>query len=103
MIPLTIFILIFFLIFPWFLKKTENNVKIIKWLGPIVICYIIGMILGNVSLDLNKQILQTTTEVTVCLAIPLLLFSSNIIKWAKYAKSGFFSFLLGVSVRFSGG
>ncbi|MFC2086518.1 DUF819 family protein, partial [Bacteroidota bacterium] len=30
------------------------------------------------------------------LAIPLLLFSSNFLKWSKYAKSGLFSFLLGV-------
>jgi len=93
---LTIIIVVVFLFFPWFLRKTEKKVKIIKWLGPIVICYIIGMILGNISLNLDTQILQTTTEISVCLAIPLLLFSSNIKKWSKYAKSGLFSFLLGV-------
>lgn len=76
--------------------KAEKKIKLIKWLGSIIICYVIGMVLGNISLDLNVQILQTTTEISICIAIPLLLFSSNIIKSYKYAKSGIFSFTLGV-------
>ncbi len=93
---LSILILIIFLLIPWVLRKAEKRIKVINWLSPIVICYLIGMLLGNLSLDLNTNLLQTTSEISVCLAIPLLLFSSNFVKWSKYLKSGFFSFILGV-------
>ncbi len=93
---LSLLIMICFLSFPWLLKRAEKKVKIIKWLGAIVICYMIGLIIGNLSLELDKNLLQTTTEISICLAIPLLLFSSDFVKWSRYIKSGLSSFLLGI-------
>ena len=76
----------------------EKHYKIFKLLSPILLCYVAGIISGNIPfITLDKELLKKVTIVSICLAIPLLLFSSNFIKWLKHAKETLLSFFLGVA------
>ena len=89
------FLALFMLAFPLFLIWKEKSIKLIGWISPIIICYATGVILANLPfLNLDKEIATTLSEVTVPLAIPLLLFSTSIIKWLKGAKKAVISFFL---------
>ncbi len=83
------------LFFPLLLIWGEKRIKLIGWISPIIICYGVGVLLANLPfLELNQEIITTISEVTVPLAIPLLLFSTNIMRWLKGAKKAVISFLL---------
>lgn len=93
----TIALLVFLLGFPLLVNWSEKRSKLVRGLSPIVICYIVGIILGNIpGLALDKELLNTTTGITVFLAIPLLLFSAHFKRMIKQAKPGFLAFFLGV-------
>jgi len=83
----------FFILFPLLLIWGERRVKVIHWISPIIICYGVGVILANLPfLNMDKEIATTLSEVTVPIAIPLLLFSTSIMKWLKGAKKAILSF-----------
>ncbi len=71
--------------------------KIFRFISPIIICYLAGIIAGNtIKTGLNKEMLTSIYELSVCLAIPILLFSSNFIKWLEHSRTTFLSFFLAV-------
>lgn len=75
-----------------------EKLSFIRKIGSIVICYIVGLFVGNIGIlppnigGLNDIL----TSITIPLAIPLLLFSEDIRKWVKLAKTTFLSLILGV-------
>lgn len=82
-------------ILPFFIIKLEKRVKPIEWLSPIVCCYALGIILGNVLGPLwDLTLARTLSEVSVMLALPLLLLSVDLLGWCKLAKTTIFSFVL---------
>jgi uncharacterized membrane protein len=69
--------------------------KLISFLSPVVACYTLGIILGNLPGNLvDKNTANTMAEASVPLAIPLLLFSTNFMRWIRLAKSTVISFAL---------
>ncbi len=93
----SIILLIVFLGLPIVILQVENRSRLIQWLSPIIICYLVGIIIGNIpGLALNKELQNITTGITVFLAIPLLLFSSNFYKMMKQARPALFAFFLGI-------
>lgn len=59
--------------------------KLIRKLNPVIICYLLGILIGNVEIfpegfDVLQNQLST---VVVALSIPLLLFSMNISRWSR--------------------
>lgn len=93
MLTLTLALAMFLL--PLVILKLEKTVKPIEWLSPIVCCYTLGIILGNiVGAKLDQQMARTMSEVSVMLALPLLLLSVDIMGWFKLAKTTIISFLL---------
>lgn len=66
------------------------------WISPIVFCYLAGILIGNLSLDIDTQFSTDFSGVSVSLAIPILLFSSNLLQWLKHSKKTFLSFFLAV-------
>jgi uncharacterized membrane protein len=56
-------------------------------IGAVVIAYFFGLVIGNSMLmpDNAEALQESFTEVSVLLAIPLLLFSTNIKQWFKIA------------------
>lgn len=78
----------------WIVKKVESNL-----LSPVVICYAVGIGLRNLStFPVNESLTQSIYEASIVLAIPLLLFSTNLIQSIRYAKKGLLAFFSSVVI-----
>lgn len=92
-----IILMIVILGLPVLVIRLEKTTKIVRWLSPIIICYLVGILIGNIpGLSLDKELLNTVTGVSVFLAIPLLLFSANFYRLIKQVRPALFSFFLGL-------
>lgn len=93
-----VIILLYFL-FPALLLFLSTRYSIINKIGIVVICYAGGLILGNINIipESISGVQENIMNVSILLGIPLVLFSENIMKWAKMAKYTFISLLLGVA------
>jgi uncharacterized membrane protein len=90
-----VLVLVATLLLPALVLKVEKKLKIIQWLGPVVSCYILGIILGNTLGEWwNGELARTVSELSVLLALPMLLFSTDLGAWLKLAKKTIFSFVL---------
>lgn len=64
-----------------------------SWASAIFICYAIGIFIGNTAGDsLNAPLLKNTYEVCVILALPILLFSTDIKAWFQESKKALIAF-----------
>ncbi len=87
----------FILIFPSFVLFLEKKSRFVSWISPIVICYFVGILLGNVpGIYINHDNVSEVSRFSVSLAIPLLLFNSNILEWVRYAGKTLLSYLLSI-------
>ncbi|PJZ49734.1 DUF819 family protein [Leptospira saintgironsiae] len=86
----------FVLGFPWLAGSLSGKHKWLGFLGPVVLCYASGIILGNlIPIEfLPKKIAETISEISIPIAIPLLLASSDFLKGIKEAKLALVSFFL---------
>jgi len=93
-----ILLVAFYLLFPVLVIWLGHNYSIIRKIASIVICYIAGLVVGNIGIlpDGLESMHDILTSLTVPLAIPLLLFSEDIRKWIKMARQTFISLLLGI-------
>lgn len=133
-----ILLIAFFLLAPVLIIYLEGRYSAVKRIGAVLICYIIGAIVGNIGLfpdpsvnylsamkdmgsaafipfekirELQAQGLITEqdalrnsisfiqdwfTKLTVPIALPLILFSMDVKKWLKHARSAIASLLLGL-------
>ncbi|MEZ4887437.1 MAG: DUF819 family protein [Chitinophagales bacterium] len=65
----------------------------IKWLSPVVWSYALGIILVNIHLfSIDTQIATIISQVAVLLAIPMLLYATDLIAWFKHARNTVLSF-----------
>ena len=85
---------------PLIITKLEKKVKPIEWLSPVVCCYALGILLGNLPfISWNTSFARTLSEVSVMLALPMLLLATDFVAWFKLAKTTLISFgILVVSV-----
>ena len=93
-----IFIILFYFLFPALLLFLSTKHSIVNKIGVVVICYAAGLIIGLThiipeSISGTQELLM---GISILVGIPLVLFSENILKWAKMAKYTFLSLLLGV-------
>ena len=94
----SIILVTFLLGFPLFIMWAEGKSRLVRWISPIIICYLVGIAIGNIPfLTLNQEVLENSSIVAVLLAIPLLLFSANLFLMLKQAKPALFSFFLGIA------
>ena len=78
---------------PYFLTKLTHHFKTQNWLSPVLLCYALGIVLANIpGLHFDQNISKTASEATILLAIPLLLFATDLKGWFRYAKSTILSF-----------
>ncbi len=82
----------------------EPYAKPVRTLSPVVVCYLVGMAFGNQGLVVfSNDLALGICNVTVALAIPLLLFSVDLSAWLKLARNTVVSFSLTiVAVAVSG-
>jgi len=90
--------LIFFMVFfPLAILVLCNKLKIMLKLGPVILAYIFGIIAGNTDL-INKEhhkVLEYISMGSIIIALPLILFSSDIKKWSKIAPRAIISMIIG--------
>ena len=91
-------LLLFYIFFPVLVLYLGNRHSIIRKIGSIVICYSVGLIAGNINIfpEGAYAIQDILTTISIPLAIPLILFSENVGKWVKMAKTTFLSLVLGL-------
>lgn len=87
--------LIIFLMLPYLFKKGEERFKWMSFFGTVVWCYLFGIIIGNTASSyIDEKLTNGIIEVSVLLAVPLLLFSLDIKAWLKNTKSTIISFII---------
>jgi uncharacterized membrane protein len=73
----------------------EKKISLFKVLGAVIICYAFGLLMGNLPfLKLNPNVSKEILSAAVPLSIPLMLFSTDFIKWLRLAKATVVSFIL---------
>jgi uncharacterized membrane protein len=83
------------ILLPLLFKYLATKYKFLKVVGPIILCYASGILIGNLHfIPWDSQLSMTISEITVPLAIPLILFSTDIKKWFALAKKSVISFIL---------
>lgn len=88
---------IIMIVLPAVLMWSENRFKLCKTLGAVVLCYAVGIIMGNIpGLNLNMDVSKHLSEASVPLAIPVLLFATNFIAWFKSSKETMISFVISI-------
>ena len=89
------FSLAFVLLFPAVTLYGEKKYRILEWIGAIIVCYLSGILLGNLTfISLDSSIFSTISELSVSLAIPALLFSADLLQSWRYARPALISFSL---------
>ena len=95
---LTVLLIAFYFLFPILVIYLSQRYPVIKKIGVVVFCYVVGIILGNVvpfPEDFNA-IQDNLSAGSILLAIPLLLFSLDVKSWIKMAGKTFLSLVLGL-------
>ncbi len=82
------------LIFPAFANGLAARNKLARLLGPVALCYGAGILFGNLGLPLDNDTAIAISTAAVPVAIPLLLFSSEVRKWLGLARPLLLSFSL---------
>ncbi|GAF94977.1 unnamed protein product, partial [marine sediment metagenome] len=88
-------LILFVLLFPSITIYAARRYKLFKLISPVVLCYLTGLLIANLSfIPVNSSLFKTVAGIVVPLAIPLLLFSTYFVRWLRYAKSAVLSFML---------
>jgi len=91
-------IILFYFLFPALILFLSTKFSIVNKIGVVVICYAVGLLIGltHIIPESISGIQELLMGFSIIVGIPLVLFSENILKWAKMAKYTFISLLLGV-------
>jgi uncharacterized membrane protein len=94
-----IIVILFYFLFPACILYLSPRVKLINKAGPVVVCYAAGLILGNTGIlpEGMYRYQDMLTNITIPLAIPLLLFSLDVRSMVKMAGKTFLSLILGLT------
>lgn len=90
--------ILFFVFFPLIILLLCNRFKIMNRIGPVVLAYVFGLIIGNTDIlpGSFENIQNILTMVTIPLALPLLLFSSDLKRWLHLAPRALISMIAGL-------
>ncbi len=79
----TVIWVLFFLLLPAVVLLACSKYSFLDAIGGVVICYVIGIVVGNVNvLPSNSAVIQDyMTTLTVPIALPLIFFSMHIANW----------------------
>ncbi|HSR43873.1 MAG TPA: DUF819 family protein [Acidimicrobiia bacterium] len=82
---------IIFIGFPALARWGAARWRPLEWLSPIVMAYLIGIAIGNLF-EVDTDFSTSVSEAMVLLAIPLLLFSTDVRNWLRIARPAMISF-----------
>lgn len=80
-------LILVYVLFPAVILFFAYRYPIVNKIGPIILCYIVGIGIGNAGiLPVNMfETQKMTALIAVSLALPLMLFSMNVRQWSKLA------------------
>ena len=80
---------------PYLWQYLARQYRWVDWLSTAFFCYVSGILLGNIpAWGMDLTLSRTMSEITVVLAIPLLLFSTHLASWIRMAPKALLSLLL---------
>lgn len=91
-------LIILFIVTPIIVIYLEERFSIFKKIGAVLICYGVGLIVGNIDIlpegaDTYQNMI---TEITIPLSLPLILFSIDVKSWFKMAHSALVALITGL-------
>ena len=91
-------LILLFVFTPVIVIYLEARYSILKKIGAVLICYGVGLVIGNMDIlpEGIDSIQNTITEVTIPLALPLILFSIDVKAWFKMVRSAFTALITGI-------
>lgn len=94
----TAFLIFFFITFPTVIIFLCQKVHFLSKVGSVLIAYGIGLVIGNINIlpEGSEKTLEIITSASILLAIPMLLFSSDVKKWTKIAGRTMLSMFLAI-------
>lgn len=80
---MTVLLVLIYLLAPALVLKLCDKYSILKKIGPVLLLYLIGILLGNSGLVPNGayELQDMIVTIIIPLAIPLMLFSCNFLQW----------------------
>lgn len=93
-----ILLVLFYVFSPLLIIYLSQRFRFIEKIGVVVVAYILGFIAGNLGIlpKDGSQVQELIPMVTIPLAIPLLLFSTNLRQWVSLAGKTAVSMVLAV-------
>ena len=93
-----ILLTLFYLLTPFAILHLCHKFPFVNKLGAVFIAYLVGLVVGNVGiLPVGSAGIQDAlTSITIPLAIPLLLFSSNLKQWKSMAGKATIALIIGI-------
>jgi len=93
-----ILLILFYFGLPVLIVYWTHKSKTADKIGAVVFCYAIGLVIGNIGVvpPLYSEFQNSLSEFLIAIAIPLILFSSDLKQWFKMAGNTFLSLVLGV-------
>jgi uncharacterized membrane protein len=94
-----VIIILFYFLTPFLILHLCHKFPFVNKLGAIVIAYLAGIVLGVFKIipEQYRDVQEMIMNITVPVALPLMLFSSNIKEWAKIAGKTLVSMILAVA------
>ncbi len=69
-----------------------RRIKLVEWLGPVVLCYLMGIAMASLPWTVDETLIEWFKKLTIALALPLLLFSADVKAWFKLSRMTLISF-----------
>ena len=84
-LPVTIAAVVAYLALPAGILALGRYTRVIRKINPVIICYVLGIVVGNVGVlpEGFAALQDQLSSVVVALSIPLLLFSVNVKRWTE--------------------
>lgn len=89
---------LFYFLFPVLVVYLDKKSRLVNRIGPVVICYGMGLLVGSIGIlpEGIEDFRENLCFLAIVLAIPMILFSLDIMKWLKMARSTLLSLVLGL-------
>lgn len=83
------------LILPVLIEQALKGRAVSRLLSPVVVCFVMGIAAGTFGKTyIDRDLSATLQDVSIILAIPMLLMSSHFVKWLPRARSVLFAFAM---------
>ena len=91
-------LIILFIITPVIVIYLEGRYSILKKIGAVLICYGVGLVIGNMGVlpEGSVKFQNLLTDLSIPLALPLILFSLDVKSWFKMAPKALLALVTGL-------